>query len=70
MASDKTTGIAPYDPDKSEPFERYVDAMTGDVWEVIGYIVDPAALMQNTRTKERHIEVIGCQNDKDRWRRT
>lgn len=55
-----TTGIRPFS-DESCPGELYRDT-SGDLWQVIGWITRPAAILVNRRTGEKHVEVIGCRN--------
>lgn len=52
--------LEPFTP-SSKPGEIYRDD-TGALWEVIGYINNPAAILRNVRTDEQHVEVIGCLN--------
>lgn len=58
-----------------EPYSR--DAMPGGIyttaeeqlhirpenlWQVIGFIDKPAAVLRNLATGEKHVEIIGCPN--------
>ena len=63
------TGLDRFIPGKTQPGELYLDARSGETWQVIGYILEPAAILQNPRTGEQYIEVIGCDADKQRWRK-
>lgn len=54
-------GLAPF-TSSSQPGEQYYDHSTGHVWKVIGWITQPAAILANLATGERHIEIIGCPN--------
>jgi hypothetical protein len=54
-------GLSPF-TDKSQPGELYRDTATGDLWQVIGWINSPAAILVNRRSGEKHVEVIGCRN--------
>lgn len=56
-----------FDPDTSRPGEVYVNGEDGDLWQVIVWINDPAAILENTRTGQRDIEIIGCPNA-EQWR--
>lgn len=46
----------------SSPGEVYSDAVTGDLWEAIGWITSPATILKNARTGQTHVEIIGCVN--------
>lgn len=35
---------------------------SNDLWEVVGYITKPAAILQNVKTGVQHVEIIGCLN--------
>jgi hypothetical protein len=59
--------LAPYTRD-TKPGEIYQD-VDGEFWKVVGYIDQPAAILQKIGTwdaENRRYEVIGCPNA-DRW---
>jgi hypothetical protein len=61
--------IARFDPDRPGTGDLYA-TRTNDVsgpdftelWQVIGYITEPAAVLRNLSTGVVHVEVIGCLN--------
>lgn len=65
MTNDKSKtaarGLAPF-TDASRPGEMYYDEETKQVWRVIGWITQPAAILDNITTGERHVEIVGCPN--------
>lgn len=62
MPNDTTKrGLAPF-TSASRPGELYYDDQTEQVWQAIGWITQPATILENLTTGERHIEVIGCRN--------
>jgi hypothetical protein len=61
MSDKHTTGLAPF-TDVSRAGELYRDTETNELWQVIGWITHPAAILVNRRTGEQHVEVIGCRN--------
>jgi hypothetical protein len=40
----------------------------GSLWEVIGYITKPAAILRRVTDHVQHVEIIGCPNA-ERWTR-
>jgi hypothetical protein len=41
---------------------KYLQDKDGNVWEVIAFITHPAVEIENVKTGERQIHVIGCLN--------
>jgi hypothetical protein len=58
--------LTPYTND-SKPGEVYRDR-DGSLWQTIGFITAPTAILVNVKTGERVYEVIGCPNA-ERWTR-
>jgi hypothetical protein len=49
----------PKELDQLNPVYRHAN---GELWEVVGYINDPAVVLRNVKTGLVHTEVIGCLN--------
>ncbi len=66
--------IKPFNPAMTETGELYLKrgrnvvgskVEASDVWQLIGYITHPAAILLNLRTGERHVEIIGSETAKE-----
>jgi len=49
-------------PDFIEEYDKLLQDKDGNVWEVIAFITDPSVEMENIKTGQREIHVIGCLN--------
>ena len=54
--------IKPFDPNKTAPSDNIYLDDNGVIWQAIGWITNPAVILQNVQTGEQHVEVIGCLN--------